>query len=402
MKKIIVIGCPGSGKSTFSRMLNKVIDIPVYHLDNLFWNADKTTKEKNVFLKSLNDTIQKDEWIIDGNFNSTLELRLQACDTVIFLDYPLEVCLDGIEKRRGKPRSDIPWIEVEEDKEFIEFIKNFNKQIKPQIIDLLNQYSNKNRFIFKNRNEAHRFLWELEEKQAFIHGWDFSHINDRYDEQEDLPWSYYDRIKTYLKDDMKLLDYDTGGGEFLLTLNHPYENTFATEGYKPNVELCKEVLLPLGIHFKECNDASQLPFDKNSFDIMINRHGDFDAHEIYRVLKKDGIFITQQVGEENDRDLVEMVLPNTPKPFPHMNLKEQKEEFVKAGFEIIEEGEVYRPIRFYDIGAFVWFAHIIEWEFNHFSVEKCFDKLLDMQRIIDKKGYIEGTIHRYLIVARKG
>ena len=401
MKKIIVIGCPGSGKSTFSRMLNKVINIPVYHLDNLFWNADKTTKEKNVFLKSLNDTIQKDGWIIDGNFNSTLELRLQACDTVIFLDYPLEVCLDGIEKRRGKPRSDIPWIEVEEDKEFIEFIKNFNKQIKHQIIELLNQYSNKDIYIFKDRKDAYRFLWELEEKQAFIHGWDFSHINERYTEQEDLPWSYYDRIKTYLKDDMKLLDYDTGGGEFLLTLNHPYLNTTATEGYQPNVELCKEVLLPLGIHFKECSDASNLLFENNSFDMMINRHGDFDPKEIYRVLKEKGLFITQQVGEDNDRDLVERVLPNTPKPFPHMNLKELREIFVQEGFEILEENEVYRPIRFYDIGAFVWFAHIIEWEFIDFSVEKCFDKLLELQKEIDEKGYIEGTIHRYLIIARK-
>lgn len=402
MKKIIVIGCPGSGKSTFSKMLNKISNIPLYHLDNMYWNIDKTIKEKSVFLKSLNDTILKDEWIIDGNFNSTLELRLQACDTVIFLDYPLDICLDGVEKRRGKPRSDIPWIEVEEDKEFIEFIKNFNKQIKPQIIELLNQYSNKEIYIFKDRKDAYRFLWELEEKQAFIHGWDFSHINDRYEEQEDLPWNYYDRIKCYLKDDMKLLDYDTGGGEFLLTLKHPFVKTYATEGYPPNVELCKEVLLPLGIHFKECNDASNLPFVNESFDIMINRHGDFDVKEIYRVLKKDGIFITQQVGEDNDRDLVEMVLPNTPKPFPHMNLKEQREEFIKAGFEIIEDGEVYRPIRFFDVGAFVWFAHVIEWEFNNFSVEKCFDKLLDMQKIIDERGYIEGTIHRYLIVARKG
>ena len=76
--------------------------------------------------------------------------------------------------------------------------------------------------------------------------------------------------------------------------------------------------------------------------------------------------------------------------------------FESAGFKILEEGEAFRPMRFFDVGAFVWFAHIIEWEFNHFSVEKCFDKLLDMQRVIDEKGYIEGTIHRYLIVARKG
>ena len=76
--------------------------------------------------------------------------------------------------------------------------------------------------------------------------------------------------------------------------------------------------------------------------------------------------------------------------------------FVEGQLEIIEEAEAFRTMDFYDIGAFVWFAHIIEWEFNHFSVEKCFDKLLDMQRVIDEKGYIEGTIHRYLIVARKG
>lgn len=217
-----------------------------------------------------------------------------------------------------------------------------------------------------------------------------------------MPWNYYEKIKCYLKNDMKLLDYDTGGGEFLLSLKHPFENTYATEGYPPNVELCKEVLLPLGIHFKECNNASRFPFENDSFDMVINRHGDFNANEISRILKKDGLFITQQVGEENDRDLVEMILPNTPKPFPHMNLKEQRKEFIKAGFEIIEEGEIYMPIRFYDIGAFVWFAHIIEWEFPNFSVENCFDKLMGMQRMIDEKGFVEGTIHRYLIIAKKG
>ena len=244
-------------------------------------------------------------------------------------------------------------------------------------------------------------IWLEEEKAAHIHGWDFSHISGRCDEGADLPWDYKQVIKRYLRDDMNILDYDTGGGEFLLSLHHPYDKISATEGYPPNVELCKETLLPLGIDFKACGDASNIPFPDESFDLILNRHGDFDAKELYRLLKKGGIFITQQVGEDNDRDLVEMVLPNTEKPFPHMNLKEQKKAFESTGFQIVEEGEAYRPITFYDIGAFVWFARIIEWEFPGFSVDRCFEQLLTMQKMIEETGKVEGTTHRYLIVAKK-
>ena len=246
-----------------------------------------------------------------------------------------------------------------------------------------------------------REIWLKEEKLAHIHGWDFSHINDRYEEGNDLPWDYKEIIQKYLKDDMVILDYDTGGGEFLLSLKHPYKHTAATEGFPPNVALCKDVLLPLGIDFKECSDASNIPFQNESFDIILNRHGDFDAKEIYRSLKKGGLFITQQVGEDNDRELVEMVLPNTPKPFPHMNLKEQVDIFRNYGFDILEQNEAYKPIRFYDVGAFVWFARIIEWEFPNFSVDNCFERLLKMHKEIIEHNYIEGTTHRYLIVAIK-
>ena len=244
-------------------------------------------------------------------------------------------------------------------------------------------------------------IWKKEESIAHIHGWDFSHIHGRYEEEADLPWDYEKIIKKYLTDDMKILDYDTGGGEFLLSLKHPFHKTAATEGYEPNVKLCKEIMLPLGIDFKACNDPANIPFENESFDMIINRHGDFNAGELYRLLKKGGIFITEQVGSNNDRDLVEMVLPGTEIPFPHLNLSEQKKVFKAAGFNIIEEAEAYRPILFYDVGAFVWFAHIIEWEFPGFSVKKCFERLIKMQEIIEARGYIEGTIHRYLIVAKK-
>lgn len=161
MKKVIVIGCPGSGKSTISRELHKKTGIPLYHLDMMYWNADKTTVEKSVFLERLSAVLEKNEWIIDGNYASTMELRMEACYTVIFLDYPLDVCLDGIKERRGKPRSDMPWIETEEDSEFIEFIKNYNEQQKPKVLELLKKSSDKNIVIFKSREEVDEFLLQI-------------------------------------------------------------------------------------------------------------------------------------------------------------------------------------------------------------------------------------------------
>ena len=154
MKRVIVIGCPGSGKSTVSRALHNKTSIPLYHLDMMYWNADKTTVEKSIFLERLSAVLEKNEWIIDGNYGSTMELRMAACDTVIFLDYPLEMCLDGIRERRGKPRSDMPWIEIEEDAEFIEFIKSYSEQQKPKVLELLEKYRDKNIVILRSREQA--------------------------------------------------------------------------------------------------------------------------------------------------------------------------------------------------------------------------------------------------------
>ena len=125
MKKIIVIGCLGSGKSSFSKELHNKTGVPLHHLDMLFWNSDRTTVDKSVFLNRLSAVIQEDEWIVDGNYSSTMELRIDACDTVFFLDYPVDICLAGIKERFGKPRSDMPWIETEEDAEFINYIESF-------------------------------------------------------------------------------------------------------------------------------------------------------------------------------------------------------------------------------------------------------------------------------------
>jgi len=158
MKKIIVIGCPGSGKSTFARALHKITGIPLCHLDMLFWNEDKTTVGRDAFLERVASVIAGDEWIIDGNYGSTMEGRIAACDTVFFLDYPLEVCLDGVRSRIGKPRADMPWVETAEDEQFIEFIRGYGEKERPEVLRLLGKYCDKRIIVFTSREQADAFL----------------------------------------------------------------------------------------------------------------------------------------------------------------------------------------------------------------------------------------------------
>lgn len=251
-----------------------------------------------------------------------------------------------------------------------------------------------------NKTELYN-AWKAEENIAHIHGWDFSYLDGRFTEETDLPWNYEKIVHSYLMPCHNILDIDTGGGEFLLSLNHPFDNTSATEGYPPNFELCKRKLLPLGINLKMVNDYSNMPFADNSFDLIINRHGNYDVDELYRILKPNGIFITEQVGENNDRDLVELLLPDTAKPYEKHNLAEQSKQFEDIGFTILKSDEAYRPIKFFDTGALVWFARIIQWEFPNFSVDACFSQLLMAEEMRKKNGCIQGTIHRFLLVARK-
>lgn len=158
----IIIGCPGAGKSTFARRLRDHTQLPLYYLDLIWHKPDKTNVDRETFDKQLKEILQKDQWIIDGNYVRTLEKRLHACDKVFLLDFPIDVCLAGAESRIGRSREDLPWIETEFDEEFRQSIIDFPKTELPRIYQLLKKYGNeKDITIFRSRENIEDYFDQL-------------------------------------------------------------------------------------------------------------------------------------------------------------------------------------------------------------------------------------------------
>ena len=162
MNRVIIIGPGGAGKSFFSKQLAGITNLPLYHLDNIFWKEDRTHISRDEFDKKLLEILEKDEWIIDGDYSRTYETRMQRADTILFLDYPLEVCLEGVESRIGKPRPDIPWKEDVFDPEFKQWIIDWFKNTRPWVLHLINKYQDsKDIVILHSREEGNTFVISL-------------------------------------------------------------------------------------------------------------------------------------------------------------------------------------------------------------------------------------------------
>jgi adenylate kinase family enzyme len=164
MKKVVLIGSGGSGKSTLSRQLGERLKINVYHLDALFWKPNWVGVPKDEQRKVQNDLVKKEEWIIDGNYGGTMDIRLNAADTIIFLDINRGICvyraLKRMMKYRNKTRPDMgEGCEERFELDFFKWIWKYPKTIRPEIIKRLEQFSNvKQVIILKSPKEVRKFL----------------------------------------------------------------------------------------------------------------------------------------------------------------------------------------------------------------------------------------------------
>lgn len=167
MERVMIIGCGGAGKSTLARKLGEKTGLPVIHLDQIFWSPGNWQHlEKEEFDSLLMQELEKPAWILDGNFNRTMELRLEKCDTVIYLDYSRWICLLQWAKRVitnwGRTRPDMgPECNEWFDPEFISWVWNFNKTHRARYYEMLSAQKDKTIHIFKNRRQLKCFLNSL-------------------------------------------------------------------------------------------------------------------------------------------------------------------------------------------------------------------------------------------------
>ena len=189
---------------------------------------------------------------------------------------------------------------------------------------------------------------------------------------------------------------------------HPLPSvTYATEQYRPNVMVARERLGPLGVKVFEIEEEKEppfnanLPFDNGFFDLIINRHEAYYPQELLRILKSEGIFITQQVGSISVLSLKQFLTGKT-EAVSNWNLKSAVDELRSAGFQIIEQQEDVQFYRFYDIGAVAYFMKTIPWIIEDFSIEKYKDRLRELHVQIQENGFYDTPLHRFIIVAQKG
>lgn len=251
-----------------------------------------------------------------------------------------------------------------------------------------------------NRTEWIEYLCK-EAEQPF-EGWDFSYLTGTGRMQDSpLSWNYASVVQQRMKGKASMLDMGTGGGELLSMLRLLPAHTVATEGYPPNVQIARNRLEPLGAAVAEADGEESLPFPDQSFELVVNRHEAYIPAEVYRVLTDGGVFVTQQVGGQDNLELNRLLDIPSSGEYSHWNLAYAVEELREAGFAILQQKEEMGFTRYYDIGAIVYYVNAIIWQFPGFSVESHADRLLSLHKRIEAEGYIDIPTHRFFLTAQR-
>ncbi len=252
--------------------------------------------------------------------------------------------------------------------------------------------------------EAKQFESLIKEaQQAHFAGWDFSWLTGRC-ENVPPPWDYRELVIEYISAAETMLDMETGGGEFLSELPFRPLLTCATEDYPPNIPLAEARLGQLGINVYQTQQEGQtLPFEDNQFDLIINRHGAYDCAELLRVLRPEGIFLTQQVGPANECQLNEFLAPGKSAEYSgdEYSFDHLLEDFKASGFEVVRAESAGTPTHYYDIGAIAYYLKAIPWQIPGFI---CEENLPVMRKLHDKivaEGKFTTIEDRQLFIVRK-
>lgn len=172
MKKIIIIGSGGAGKSTLSRKLSDITGIEIVHMDKLFWQAGWVSITREELADKVKEIVLTDSWIIDGNYSGTFEIRMEAVDTIIYLDFPTIVCLWGIVKRfimySGKERPDVTeGCKEKIDWEFFNWVLTYRRRNRKKLLTMIDKYSeNRQIFIFTSRSQVSSFVNKLQKEPS--------------------------------------------------------------------------------------------------------------------------------------------------------------------------------------------------------------------------------------------
>ena len=164
MKRILVIGSGGSGKSTFATQLGQLLNLEVIHLDKFFWKSGWVEPPRDEWLQTVSELVNRDSWIIDGNYSGTLELRMQRCDTIVFLDLSRLLCIWRIVKRnlryRRGGRPDMAEGCLEKlDPKFVSWVWNYSRRSRPKVLKLIRTYADGKRIVWlRSKADVEKFL----------------------------------------------------------------------------------------------------------------------------------------------------------------------------------------------------------------------------------------------------